>query len=79
MVPILLHIFHNTLTTFTSFSMSLTTIDLLFRFACMIVALIWLSNHINDLKKGYQEDPISYPFFSRLFLRFSFIKLIFLV
>ena len=74
MVPILLHIFHNTLTTFTSFSMSLTTIDLLFRFACMIVALIWLSNHIKDLKKEYQEDPISYPFFSRLFLRFSFIS-----
>lgn len=74
MVPILLHIFHNTLTTFTSFSTSLTMIDLLFRFVCMIIALIWLSNHLKGLKKEYQEDPISYPFFSRLFLRFSFIS-----
>lgn len=74
MVPILLHIFHNTLTTITSFSLSFTMIDLLFRFACMIIALIWLSSHIKNLKEEYQDDPISYPFFSRLFLRFSFIS-----
>lgn len=74
MTCILLHIFHNTITTFSSFSIPLTIFDLVFRLACMIVALIWLSNHMKDLKKEYQGDPISYPFFSRLFLRFSFIS-----
>lgn len=74
MTCILLHIFHNTITTFSSFSTLLTMFDLVFRLACMIVAIIWLSNHMKDLKKEYQGDPISYPFFSRLFLRFSFIS-----
>ena len=74
MTCILLHIFHNTITTFSSFSTPLTMFDLVFRLACMIVAIIWLSNHMKDLKKEYQGDPISYPFFSRLFLRFSFIS-----
>lgn len=74
MTCILLHIFHNTITTFSSFSTPLTMFDLVFRLACMIVAIIWLSNHMKDLKKEYQGDPISYPFFSKLFLRFSFIS-----
>lgn len=74
MTCILLHIFHNTITTFSSFSTPLTMFDLVFRLACMIVAIIWLSNHMKVLKKEYQGDPISYPFFSRLFLRFSFIS-----
>lgn len=74
MACILLHIFHNTITTFSSFSTPLTMFDLVFRLACMIVAIIWLSNHMKDLKKEYQGDPISYPFFSKLFLRFSFIS-----
>ncbi len=74
MTCILLHIFHNTITTFSSFSTPLTMFDLVFRLSCMIVAIIWLSNHMKDLKKEYQGDPISYPFFSRLFLRFSFIS-----
>ena len=74
MVPILLHTIHNTLTTVTSFSLALSSGYIFFRFICMFIAIVWMINHYKQIKKEYAEDPISYPFFTRLFLRFSFIS-----
>lgn len=72
-LPIVLHIVHNSFSTLTSLNEEGMIFGMVFRILCMVLMFIWLSKNINSLIKEFKEDPIAYPFYSRLFIRFSFI------
>lgn len=75
LMPILMHMMHNTLVSMASLSYGFSYVVDVFRIGCLVYVIYWLSKEARKLIEAQRKEIPAYPFYSKLFMRASFICL----